>query len=183
VSGAVLMKLQTKRFPMLYVLLIVTFLVVLFFSMKGATMTIFSGKEEEVVLFSPMEGKLTFEGKPAADAKIVRSLKWKGEVVETDTFHANQKGEFDIPSKKDTIKISPLTQFVVQQDIFVYFKEKKYHVWDMGKLSKLEYGELYGRPINLHCELTEEMIGVDVLFGLLETSCKWDSIIKNKGDL
>lgn len=146
-------------------------------------MSVFSGKEEDVIVFSPMQGKLTFESKPANGAKIVRTLKWKDDVSESDTFYADEQGEFNIPLKKDTIKISPLVQFVVQQDIYVYFKEKKYHIWDMGKLSKNEYGELYGRPINLRCELSDEMVGVDVLFGLLETSCKWDGVIKNKGDL
>jgi hypothetical protein len=34
--------------------------------MKGVAMSLLFGTE--VVLFSPMEGKLTFEGKPAANA-------------------------------------------------------------------------------------------------------------------
>ena len=47
-------------------------------------MSLFS--RTDVVLFSPMEGKMTFEGKPAVNAKIVRTVIWKGDEGETDIF-------------------------------------------------------------------------------------------------
>ncbi len=47
------------------------FFTTLVFSNKGVAMSMFSANEEEVVLFSPIEGRVTFEGKPAAGAKIV----------------------------------------------------------------------------------------------------------------
>ena len=43
-------------------------LILLCFSMKGVAMSFLFGTE--VVLFSLMEGKLTFEGKPAANERL-----------------------------------------------------------------------------------------------------------------
>jgi len=43
----------------------------LFYSSQGTAMSIFfKGKKVEAVLFSPLEGKMTYQGKPAAGATI-----------------------------------------------------------------------------------------------------------------
>jgi len=139
------------------------------------------GKSQEVVLCSPMEGVITLDGKPVVGAQVERWIKWKDEAGETDTVTTNDNGEFNFPVKKDTVKLSPLSQFVMGQEIRVYFNNKKYLIWTMGKRSKEEYGELGGRPVNFRCELTDELVPVSVEEGLLGTSCKWDAIEKSEG--
>jgi hypothetical protein len=172
------MSTKTETHFMLYVLLAIACLVVLFFSMKGATMTIFSGKEEEVVLFSPMEGTLTFEGKPVADAKIVRLVRWKDSSGESDTFSTNVNGEFYLPIKKATVRIGPLSEFVMSQSIHVFYNGTETQIWGRSKRSTELYGELGGKPKNFRCDLADEVEYKDVADGLFGTSCKWDSIEK-----
>ena len=94
----------------------------------------------EVVLFSSMEGKLTYKGKPAANAKIVRHLIWKDEVGEKEDFFANENGEFFLPIKKEKVRIPLLEEFVISQEICVYFLDKKFDIWGISKLNIEEYG-------------------------------------------
>ncbi len=160
---------------MSYILIAVgVFVVIGLIPVIGVGMEMFSSKEEDVVLFSPMEGKLTFEGKSAAGAKIIRTVSWKDEVGETDIFYANENGEFNLPIKKETVKIRPMTQFVVHQKIFVYFDEKEYQVWGNGKLDKEKNTEFGGQPKNLCCELTRDPERVDTKEGWVVTSCEWN---------
>ncbi len=137
-------------------------------------MAIFSGKEEEVVLFSPMEGKLTFEGRPAARAKIIRNVSWKDNVGETDIFYADKNGNFSLPIKSETEKISPLAQFVSHQKLFVHYQGNEYQIWGNGKLDKKKYTEFGGQPKNLRCELTQEPDRRDTKSGWVVTSCEWN---------
>lgn len=130
----------------------------------------------EVVLFSPMEGKLTYEGKPAASAKITRLTKWKDDTGETEIFHANENGEFSIPLKKAKVRISPLAEFVVTQRLTVSFNDEEFVIWAMGNGNASIYGELGGKPTDFTCELTDDRERVEVENGLLMTSCKWKSI-------
>ena len=157
----------------LYVSLILMVVFSLTYAMNGVAMSMFSGKAEEVILFSPIEGVLTFEGKPTSGAKILRKINWKDEVGETDIFYANEKGEFTLPIKKESIKISSITQFVVHQKIDVFYAGKNFVIWTIGKDSKSEFGELNGKPKNFRCELTDDDVPYRLENALLLTSCKW----------
>jgi len=138
----------------------------------------FQKPEEEVVLFSPMQGQITLNGKPVANARVERFLKWKDETGESDSFSTNQDGQFKIPVKKDAVKLSTISKFVIAQEIRVFIGKDEYLIWTMGTGNKTSYGELGGKPVNFRCELSDEMRRVDVDDGLLGTSCQWDSIEK-----
>ena len=141
-------------------------------------MSLFMRDEEEVVLCSPMEGVITVEGKPVSNAKIERNIKWQDDVGETDTYYTDKNGSFSLPIKQTTVRLNKITQFVMSQEITVFYNNSKYMIWTLGKGSKLLYGELNGKPENFRCELTNDPIRVEVEDGLLGTSCVWDSIIK-----
>lgn len=155
-------------------LLIVTFLMISLYSMKGVAMSLLFGTE--VVLFSPMEGKITFEGKPAANAKITRTIIWKGDEGETDTFYTSENGEFKLPIKKTRVRIPLLAEFVLTQELDVFYAGKEFSIWVKAKQDLEEYGELGGRPINFRCELTDKRVRLEDFNGMFGTSCKWDSI-------
>jgi hypothetical protein len=159
-------------------LIVLVFFFILTYALEGVAMTMFSGKDENLVLFSPIEGKLTFQGKPAAGAKIIRTVNWKDETGESDTFFSNEKGEFNIPIKSETAKVSGLTQFVAYQTVDVIFQGKEVTIWRYGKMDKKLNAELGGKAINLTCELTDDLVRVEVPDGGLGTSCKWDFIEK-----
>ena len=147
-------------------------------TVEGASMSLFSKEKHEVVISSPFEGVITYKGKPAAGAKVERKLKWKDEKGETDSVETDENGRFSLPIVEDTVSLSPITQFRMGQEIRVYFHNEEYLIWTIGKSSRKIYGELNGMPKNFRCELTDELVVVDVEDALLGTSCKWDSVKK-----
>jgi len=156
----------------------ISFMFLLAYSLTGVSASMFQKPEGEVVLFSPMQGKITVNDKPVADARVERFLKWKDETGEKDSFSTDQSGHFNIPVKKDTIKLSTISKFVIAQEVRVYIDKEEYLIWTMGTGNKTSYGELGGKPKTLRCELSDAMTCVEVDDGLLGTSCKWDSIEK-----
>ena len=143
---------------------------------EGVTMSLFSKAEEEVVLFSEMEGHITFNGEPVKNAKIERRINWKDEVGDKDYFNTNDEGYFHLPEVKLNLKLSKFSQFVVGQEVKVIYDGEEHFIWVMGKMSKDKYGELGGAPINFRCDLKDESVRVEVNNGLLGTSCKWDAV-------
>lgn len=131
---------------------------------------------KEVVLSSPLEGTLTFDGKPAANAEIIRILKWKDDVGETESYFANEQGHFSLPLKKAKVRIPPLAEFVISQTILVRHEGQEIQIWGRTKRGTEIYNELGGRPVNFRCELTDEIEFIDVSDGLFGTSCKWDNL-------
>src|SRR5690625_2147176 len=77
-------------------------------STEGIAMSIFSRPTEELVICSEMRGKLTFQGQPAAGAKIVRWSAWKDHEGESETFYADEHGNFLLPEKRAVVKKGPL---------------------------------------------------------------------------
>ena len=142
-------------------------------------MSLLSKPEEKVVLFSPMKGTITFKNKAASGAKIERKVSWKDQTGETDTTVSDENGEFELTILEETVKLSKISQFVVSQEISVYYHGEKFLIWTMGKSSKNIYGELGGKPVNLTCELTDEDMPHRFDDALLMTVCKWDSIENN----
>ena len=156
--------------------LFVSFLIITLYSIKGVAMSFFSATE--VVLFSPMSGVITFEGKPVENAKIVVHVYWKDEVGEKEDFHTNEQGEFDIPQKKIRTRIPPLAEFVVTQQISVFFSGEEYVIWSKAVMGTDEYGGLGGNPVNVKCELTDKRVKQKDFHGLFSTSCTWDLTTK-----
>ena len=158
-----------------FFILFITILIALIYSMKGAAMSLLFGTE--VVLFSPMEGKITYEGKPASNAKIVVHVLWKDDIGEKQEFFTNEKGEFSLPIKKAKVRIPPLAEFVVTQQITVIFDGKDYVIWSKANFGTDEYGGLEGYLKNVQCELTEKRVRQENFNGLFSTSFKWEKTI------
>lgn len=130
----------------------------------------------KIVLFSQMQGRLTYKGTPAANAKMIRHIIWKDETGEKEIFYANANGEFSLPSKRTKVRIPLLAEFNITQEIWVYYDDQEFGIWGISKEELGEYGELGGIPINFRCELTDECISHRKKYGLFATSCKWDSL-------
>src|SRR5690554_1651885 len=99
---------------------------------KGVAMSMFSENEQEVVLFSPIEGVITFKGQPASGANIVRWIKWKDEEGTKDSVLVGADGGFYFPVREAVIKRSPVSKFVVNQRLTVFFEDEEYVIWAMG---------------------------------------------------
>lgn len=132
----------------------------------------------DVVLFSPMQGKLTYQGKPAANAKIVRHLIWKDQAGTKDIFYADENGYFSIPEKIENIKIPAFGEFRIVQQLDVHYENQEFMIWVKGSEHIDKFGGLKGPLENLSCEITSE-IEKDYDFpGLFGTSCKWNNFSK-----
>jgi len=140
------------------------------------------GKKIEAVLFSPLEGVITFEGRPASGAKIKRKVAWKDKEGEIDYFTTDEKGHFSIPIKTAEYRDSPYAQISIRQKLTVEFKGKEYMIWRAGKSTTHLYGELGGRPVNLVCELTKEKLDFHPGFSLLKTLCVWNELDQSEVD-
>lgn len=142
------------------------------FSRQGFTMSLF-GEKQKVVVSSPLEGTLTYQGNPASGAQVERFLRWKDQDGEITTVKADEKGRFKLPAREDEVKISPLSRFVIHQKITVRYKGDETVIWSIGTASREIYGELGEKPNNFRCELTDEPYTKDMENGLLYTICKW----------
>ncbi len=136
----------------------------------------FKGQEVEAVLFSPLEGKITYQGKPAAGAKIKLWVAWKDEEGETEFYYVDDQGNFSIPKKIVTYKENPLVQLSVGQEITVEYQGKEILIWSAGKSSSHLFGELGGKPIGLSCELTNEQMTPHLDHSLAKTLCEWKQL-------
>jgi len=153
-------------------------LVPLLYVTEGAAMSFFFNKGEkiEAVLFSPLEGVITYEGQPASGAQIKRKVAWKDKEGEIDYFTTDEKGYFSIPIKTIEYRDSAFARLSIGQTITVEFKGKEHIIWKTGKTSAHLYGELGGRPVNLVCELTKEKPDFHLEFELVETLCVWSEL-------
>ncbi|MGQ9425240.1 DUF6795 domain-containing protein [Gilvimarinus sp. F26214L] len=139
-------------------------------------MGIFKGADAEAVLFSPLEGKLTFEGKPAAGATLKVWIKWDDPEGSTETFTADEAGFFSLPRKTGHYKDNPLVELVITQEITASYQGQDFLIWTASKSNTHEYGELGGKPVGLTCELTGDMRGIRTDEVLMGTVCTWDSL-------
>ena len=141
-------------------------------------MSLFFGerKEIEAVLFSPFEGQITIDGKPASQAKIKLWIKWKDNQGETFIYTADDNGRFSIPKKEATYKESALAQIVITQEITVEYRNESYLIWTLSKTNTHEFGELGGRVSNVVCELTEDLQPIRTDSVLMGTTCRWDIV-------
>lgn len=154
----------------------ILFIILIAWSLEGFSMSLLNKPEEEVVVFSPMEGKITFNNIPVEGAKVERFLKWKDDTGEKDTTTTDADGNFSFPIKTDKVILSKISTFVMSQEIRVYYKDNEYPVWAKAKWDKGLYGELDGIPANFRCELTDDLTRVEAGEGMTYTLCKWDSI-------
>ncbi len=136
------------------------------------SMSLFKG--EKACIASGFEGRVTFEGKPASGARIVRKFNWKDEKGETEETIADKDGRFSFPSHWGVFRRVLPVEVYSFQDIFVYYNDQKYQVWGTAKRDKNEYSEFGSKPKNFRCELTDELRRVDVPHGFVGTNCYWD---------
>ena len=153
--------------------------IILFLCTAGVTavgvngMSLFKG--ERVCIASGFEGRLTFEGKPASGARVVRKFNWKDEKGETEETIADEDGRFSFPTHWDVLRRLLPVQFVAYQDIFAYYNEQEFRIWRIGKLDKEEFSEFGGKPDNFRCELTDKLRRVDLKRGFVGTNCYWET--------
>jgi 5-hydroxyisourate hydrolase-like protein (transthyretin family) len=126
-------------------------------------------------LFSEMTGVVSFEGKPAADVKLVRMVDLNKEVY--DETITDQEGNFHFPAiYRSSIlsKVLPM-EFVVLQEITAHFQGKEYEIWNSVKRSPAVNTESRGKALIVECNLSQaEAEGIIVDEVAIFSRCNWD---------
>ena len=106
----------------------------------------------KVCLFSRISGVITLDGKPIANARLVRTVNKESDKVDEAT--TDEKGYFEMPAvfERTVTKFLP-QEFVVSQKIVVHYQEKEYEIWSGIKRDKEENVESRGKPLVVTCEL------------------------------
>ena len=124
-------------------------------------------------LFSGMTGVINYEGKPAANVRLLRKVEGK-DIDETIT---DENGYFEFKAvyqKKSLFDFLP-TEFSVQQIITAIKDDKEYPMWTGVKRQREENSESRGKPLVVSCELTlEETHHISVNDSPFFTMCTWD---------
>ncbi len=131
--------------------------------------------KEDVVFFSRVQGTVLFKGVPVANAKVIRRYTFDTPSPLEDSCLTDGNGMFSLPviSKKD-VRLTPLVQFVVHQEMYVDYDGVRHEIWLHGKMDKAENSEYGGEFKNISCELTEEAKRKEVgRLNVLFTNCIW----------
>lgn len=153
---------------------LVLFLLVL--ATQGSAMAFF-GKKQEVVLASPLSGKVTFEKNDVSGVKVERLLEWSDDQSFRQETVTNSEGVFSFPSVVRELEINPLSTMVKSQDINIYHNGEEKTVFSTATHQHDLYSEFGGEePEGFICELTDEDVPVRKEGALILTSCKWKGI-------
>lgn len=134
----------------------------------------FGGNESEIVVFSPLEGRLFFEGKPLSGADISLWVSWKDKTGHTFHYKTDENGFFLIPKITDLYKDSALVQLVITQEITVNYRGESYLIWTLSKTDGGLNVEFGGEPKNLTCDLTEDLKTIRTDEVLMGSRCEWE---------
>jgi hypothetical protein len=111
------------------------------------------------VMFSQVQGVVVKNGKPVSGASVMREFEWAwNDIRETDKTTTDGEGKFSFLL---ITRLSIMTSImphepVIFQKITIVHDDKKYLAWSYFKHNYDNNGEVDGRRLNLHCELTRE---------------------------
>jgi len=134
-------------------------------------------EKEKYVISSPLDGILVRDGKPLANTKIIRRLRWNGnDEGVVDEFITDDKGYFSIPAHEEQLSIGKLAQFVSNIELFSESETDDNFFWYSNKFS----GELFSdfeSPIEgLTCQLDEKETRFELKHCAIYSKCKWKQI-------
>jgi hypothetical protein len=138
---------------------------------QGVAMSIFDAGK--VCLFSKISGTITLDGKPAANATVIRTVNLNKN--KTDQTTTDENGYFEMPAvfQRTVTKFLP-QEFVSTQTITVNFNQKVYRMWHSVKRSPEENTEAKGKPLKVKCDLGAEEKLINVNRAPIFSLCEWD---------
>lgn len=127
----------------------------------------------KVCVFSHVKARLTMNGEPVANVKVIRQWEWQ-ELKEESTT-TNAEGEFEFPAifERSITRFFP-SELIVGQALYVVVGGEKTKFWSHAKRKPEENSEFKGKPISLFCELTNETQLHEELGSAMLTLCTWE---------
>ncbi|MCW8127632.1 DUF6795 domain-containing protein [Microbulbifer halophilus] len=139
-------------------------------AISGNSMSIFSAKE--TILFSPVDGIITYKNEPAGKAIVHRQVKYNDEVYE-DSAETTDDGHFSFEPIAKKERYIVRNSFVAHQKIFVEYDGNQFLIWETAKREEEKNSELEGKNLSFKCELTDENRFVHLMLNSIETKCTW----------
>lgn len=137
-------------------------------------------KTENYVIFSPMEGVLMQNGKPLANTKIIRRLRWNGnDEGLVEEFTTDGRGHFSLPIHEEALALGMLNQFVGKAELSVNIHDDIILIWYNNKLLPEAFAETGGQLDELACDLDSEEIPVYIGGSSVPnilTRCRWKNM-------
>lgn len=131
------------------------------------------GDVGKVCLFSAMSGTITLDGKPVANARLVRTGDRDGPIVDETVTDENGRFEFPAMFERTVTKFLP-QEFVASQKIMVSYHNANYRIWTSVKRNPEENAESRGKPLVVDCELNSEEKSIVVDRVPIHSLCVWD---------
>lgn len=131
------------------------------------------GDVGRVCLFSAISGTITLDGKPVANAHLVRTGDRDGPKVDETVTDANGHFAFPAMYERTITKFLP-QEFVASQQIIVHYKEQEFEMWSAVKRQPEENVESRGKPLVVKCELNAEQNLIMVNGSPIHSLCTWD---------
>lgn len=127
----------------------------------------------KVCTFSKITGVIIENGKPVTNALVERTTDYNSK--KSDETYTDSDGRFEFPALFERSAGSLLPQdFVVGQTIFISTMDGKKQIWEGIKRSKKENSESRGEPLEVECDLDNEIKVIKVDGQVFMTLCAWD---------
>jgi len=127
----------------------------------------------KVCLFSKMSGVIKQDGKPVANAKLVRTVNLNKDLVDETTTDENGNFEFEAKFTHSLANMLP-QEFAAKQVIWVHYNDNEYKIWSGVKRKPEENIESRGKPLVVECELNSEKSVIEVNNSPIISMCTWD---------
>ena len=155
------------------------FIVFLFFPFLdfGFSMSIPGiSKAKEVVVFSPLSGRLEKSGVPMANVDLILKIKIDKKTKEY-IYKTDSEGHFSLPKITEAMIVSPFAQMVVTHRISVFDHDgEEIKIWRANKMDPDMFSETGGQVEGLICDLESSPVTHEEFRGIFITLCKWKNI-------
>lgn len=122
---------------------------------EGFSMSIFDFLK--LCLFSELNGTVTLNGSPVAEAKITQTAIWQ-QTTYIHVTHTDAQGRFHFDSfNKHSIGAILPHEPIVWQKMTITHNDKEYLAWETTKRDYNEGDEFEGKPIRIACELSDSV--------------------------
>lgn len=124
-------------------------------------------------VFSAVKVRLTKNGEPLKNTKVVR--KWEWNELKEDSATTDENGFFEFPAvfESSISRLLPV-ELVIAQGLYVVEDGEEVKIWSNSKREPEENAEFDGRPIDMTCEITNELEIHREFGSRMRTLCTWE---------
>ncbi|UZJ45655.1 DUF4198 domain-containing protein [Marinimicrobium sp. C6131] len=125
----------------------------------------------KVCVFSEFKARVTVNGEPLKNAVVIRRWEWLE--PQQDRTTTDENGYFTFPAafERSIMNRALPIELVIAQGIYVETEGEVKKIWSNSKREPEENAELGGQPINLSCELTNDMKITRQYGSIMNTLC------------